>query len=52
MFGETTELTGGEDIVAARCIKPADREKFQAMFDDYQKLVESQGVGLLGLPAD
>ncbi len=48
MFGETTELTGGEDIVASRCIKPADRKKFQAMFDDYQKLVESQGVSLLG----
>jgi len=48
MFGETTELTGGEDIVASRCIKPVDREKFQAMFDDYQKLVESQGVDLMG----
>jgi (2R)-sulfolactate sulfo-lyase subunit beta len=48
MFGETTELTGGEDIVATRCIKPADRKKFQAMFDDYQKLIESQGVSLLG----
>ncbi len=48
MFGETTELTGGEDIVAERCIKPADRKKFQAMFDDYQKLIESQGVSLLG----
>ena len=48
MFGETTELTGGEDIVASRCIKPAHRAKFQAMFDDYQKLIESQGVSLLG----
>ncbi len=48
MFGETTELTGGEDIVAARCINEADRKKFQAMFDDYQKLVESQGVSLMG----
>ncbi|HEY5910635.1 MAG TPA: UxaA family hydrolase [Verrucomicrobiae bacterium] len=48
MFGETTELTGGEDIVASRCIKPSDRKKFQAMFDDYQRLIESQGVSLLG----
>lgn len=48
MFGETTELTGGEDIVASRCVKPADRAKFQAMFDDYQKLIESQGVDLMG----
>jgi (2R)-sulfolactate sulfo-lyase subunit beta len=48
MFGETTELTGGEDIVASRCIKPKDRALFQAMFDDYQKLIESQGVDLMG----
>ena len=48
MFGETTELTGGEDIVAGRCLKPADRKLFQAMFDDYQKLIESQGVSLMG----
>ena len=48
MFGETTELTGGEDIVASRCVKPAERAKFQAMFDDYQRLVESQGVDLMG----
>src|SRR5512142_746146 len=48
MFGETTELTGGEDIVASRCTTPEMRKKFQAMFDDYQKLIESQGVDLLG----
>jgi len=48
IFGETTELTGGEDIVASRCIRPKDRALFQAMFDDYQKLIESQGVSLMG----
>ena len=48
MFGETTELTGGEDIVASRCIRPKDRALFQAMFDDYQRLIESQGVDLMG----
>jgi (2R)-sulfolactate sulfo-lyase subunit beta len=34
--------------VASRCLKPADRALFQAMFDDYQKLIESQGVDLMG----
>jgi (2R)-sulfolactate sulfo-lyase subunit beta len=48
MFGETTELTGGEDIVASRCIRPKDRKLFQAMFDDYQQLIKSQGVDLMG----
>jgi (2R)-sulfolactate sulfo-lyase subunit beta len=32
-FGETTELTGGEHLVAARCRTPQVREQFMAMFD-------------------
>jgi (2R)-sulfolactate sulfo-lyase subunit beta len=38
-FGETSELTGAEHIVAAKAANEAVREQFQAMFDDYQKLV-------------
>ncbi|MGC9223344.1 MAG: UxaA family hydrolase [Terracidiphilus sp.] len=38
-FGETTELTGAEHIVAAKAINDTVRQQFQAMFDDYQKLV-------------
>ena len=38
-FGETTELTGAEHIVAAKAANDAVRAQFQAMFDDYQKLV-------------
>src|SRR6188768_1210799 len=38
-FGETTELTGGEHIVAARCASDAVREKFQFMFDRYQDVI-------------
>lgn len=38
-FGETTELTGAEHIVAAKAANEAVRAQFQAMFDDYQKLV-------------
>jgi (2R)-sulfolactate sulfo-lyase subunit beta len=39
-FGETTELTGGEHIVAARCADDAVREKFMSMFNRYQRVVE------------
>ena len=38
-FGETTELTGGESIVAARCANDAVREKFMFMFNRYQDLI-------------
>jgi len=41
VFGETTELTGGEHLVAARCRDDAVRKKFQFMFDRYQKVVEA-----------
>ncbi len=40
-FGETTELTGGEHLVAARCKNDEVRKKFQFMFDRYQKVVEA-----------
>jgi len=39
-FGETTELTGGESIVADRCATPAVREKFMAMFNRYQEIID------------
>jgi (2R)-sulfolactate sulfo-lyase subunit beta len=48
IFGETTELTGGEDIVKSRCINSRVKADFQRVFDDYANLVESQGVDLLG----
>ena len=41
VFGETTELTGGEHLVAARCRTPEIRERFQYMFDRYQDVVEA-----------
>ncbi|WP_374442152.1 UxaA family hydrolase [Stella sp.] len=40
VFGETTELTGGEHLVAARCRTPEVRERFQFMFDRYQAIVD------------
>jgi (2R)-sulfolactate sulfo-lyase subunit beta len=38
-FGETTELTGGEHLVAARCKTPEIRERFMFMFDRYQDII-------------
>ena len=38
-FGETTELTGGEHLVAARCRNDEVRKKFQFMFDRYQEVI-------------
>jgi (2R)-sulfolactate sulfo-lyase subunit beta len=40
VFGETTELTGGEHLVAARCKTPEIRARFQFMFDRYQDIIE------------
>jgi len=39
VFGETTELTGGEHLVAARCRTPAVKEQFMNMFNRYQDVV-------------
>ena len=38
-FGETTELTGGEHIVAARCANDAVRAQFMFMFNRYQDVI-------------
>ena len=48
IFGETTEVTGGEDVIESLCATPEIARQFRAAFDDYQKLVESQGVSLFG----
>ncbi len=48
IFGETTEVTGGEDIVMEHCETPEIAARFKAAFDDYQALIASQHVDLLG----
>jgi len=40
VFGETTELTGGETIVAARCRDDRVRADFMRMFDRYQQVID------------
>jgi (2R)-sulfolactate sulfo-lyase subunit beta len=41
-FGETSELTGAEHIVAAKAANDEVRKQFFAMFEDYTKLVFDQ----------
>ena len=41
VFGETTELTGGEHLVAARCKTPEIRAGFMKFFDRYQAVIEA-----------
>jgi (2R)-sulfolactate sulfo-lyase subunit beta len=38
-FGETTEITGGENIVADRCATPEVRESWMRVFDRYQDVI-------------
>ncbi|MCD5325245.1 MULTISPECIES: UxaA family hydrolase [Pontibacillus] len=47
-FGETSELTGGEHLIADRMATPELKEKFMAVYNDYVGEIESKGVDLLG----
>jgi (2R)-sulfolactate sulfo-lyase subunit beta len=38
-FGETTEITGGENIVADRCATPQVREEWMKVFNRYQEVI-------------
>jgi (2R)-sulfolactate sulfo-lyase subunit beta len=48
IFGETSELTGGEDIIQSRCVTPKVLAEFNRMFEGYTDLIKGQGVDLLG----
>ena len=48
LFGETSELTGGEHLIAQRCVDDDVRKKFQRIYDDYLGAIEAQGANLLG----
>ena len=39
-FGETTEITGGENIVADRCATPQVREAWMRVFNRYQEVID------------
>jgi (2R)-sulfolactate sulfo-lyase subunit beta len=48
IFGETTEVTGGEDLIAAQCATPEVAQAFMKTFQDYQDFVFSTGADLMG----
>jgi (2R)-sulfolactate sulfo-lyase subunit beta len=48
IFGETSELTGGEHLLAERCVDDAVRARFQGFYDDYIDMIEKTGANLLG----
>ena len=39
LFGETSEITGGEHLVAERCRTDAVRDRFMFMFNRYQDMI-------------
>ncbi|MBB3664203.1 (2R)-sulfolactate sulfo-lyase subunit beta [Prauserella sediminis] len=48
IFGETSELTGGEHLIAERCVSDEVRKRFQGFYDDYVEMIEQTGANLLG----
>ena len=48
LFGETSEVTGGEHVLARRMATPELRERFLKVHRDYVDFIESQGADLLG----
>ncbi|HIC89712.1 MAG TPA: D-galactarate dehydratase [Anaerolineae bacterium] len=48
IFGETTEVTGAEDLIAAQAATPEVAEAFMQTFQAYQDFVTSTGADLLG----
>jgi (2R)-sulfolactate sulfo-lyase subunit beta len=47
-FGETSELTGGEHLIAERCETPEVKVKFLEIYNNYIEEIQSKGVDLLG----
>ena len=48
IFGETSEITGAEHIIARRCANDVVREKYMALHEGYQKFIKDTGFDLLG----
>ncbi|GLY68172.1 UxaA family hydrolase [Amycolatopsis taiwanensis] len=48
LFGETSELTGGEHLIAQRCVNDEVRARFQGIYDEYLEMIEATGANLLG----
>jgi (2R)-sulfolactate sulfo-lyase subunit beta len=48
LFGETSEVTGAEDIIADNCKDKGVRDDFMKTFQDYQDFIAGTGADLLG----
>jgi (2R)-sulfolactate sulfo-lyase subunit beta len=48
LFGETSELTGGEHLIADRCATPELRDRFMQTYNAYVEGIESRAADLLG----
>lgn len=48
LFGETSEMTGGEHLVARRMATPELKRQFEATFKSYLAFIEGTGANLLG----
>ncbi len=48
IFGETSETTGAEDLIAANAVNETVKEEFLKTFQDYQDFINSTGADLLG----
>ena len=47
-FGETSELTGGEHLIADRMATPKLKERFMETYTSYVSVLEAQAADLLG----
>ena len=47
-FGETSELTGGEHLIADRMTTPKLKERFVETYTNYVSFIETQAADLLG----
>jgi (2R)-sulfolactate sulfo-lyase subunit beta len=48
LFGETSELTGGEHLIADRCATPQVRDRFMETYNAYVAGIEARAADLLG----
>lgn len=48
LFGETSELTGGEHLIAERCVDDDVRRRFQETYDAYIRMIDEQDADLMG----
>lgn len=48
IFGETSEVTGAEDVIAKACINEDVASDFMKTFNDYQDFIFGTGADLLG----